>query len=105
MDPAQVGFYLEAISEESCKTTYSAYVDSKCKVQDAYDETCAKMLDLCFDSSFIDILACLDPGGISTIIIEQIPSFRTNIFIRLYNSKGDRPQTELEDYIAGFAEQ
>ena len=104
-DPSQVGFYLEAISEESCKTTYSAYIDSKCKVQDAYDEVCSKMLDLCFDSSFFDILACLDPGGISTIIIEQIPSFRTNIFIRLYNSKGDRPQTELDDYISQFEQQ
>ena len=104
-DPSQVGFYLEAISEESCKTTYSAYIDSKCKIQDAYDETCSRMLDLCFDSSFFDILACLDPGGISDIIIDQIPSFRTNIYIRLYNSKGDRPQTELDEYIAGFAEQ
>ena len=103
-DPDQIGFYLEAISEESCNTTYTAYIDSKCKVQDAYDELTAKMLDLCFDSINMDIIACLNPGGIFSIISDQVPSFRTNIFIRLYNSKGDRPQTELDQYIATFEE-
>ncbi len=99
VDPSQIGFYLEAISEESVTTTYPAYVESKCKIQDSYDELTAKILDLCFESTSYDVIACLDPGGIFTIISDQIPGFRTNIFVRLYNSKGDKPQTELEEYI------
>lgn len=99
-DPAQVGFYLQAISEESCKTTYTAYIDSKCKVQDSYDELTARMLDLCFQSATYDIVACLDPGGIFKIITEQVPNFRTNVFVRLYQGKGDAPQTALDEYIA-----
>ncbi len=101
-DPAQVGFYLEAISEEAVDTTYTAYIDSKCKVQDSYDELTAKMLDMCFDNITFDIIACLDPGGIYTIISDQVPSFRTNIFVRLYNSKGDKPETELADIMDTF---
>ena len=104
-DLAQVGFYLEAISEESCNTSYTAYVDSKCKIQDSYDELTAKMLDLCFESTAYDVVAFLDPGGIFTIICDQIPNFRTNVFIRLYNSKGDKPQTALDEYVTQFEEQ
>ena len=104
-DLPQVGFYLEALSEESCDTSYTAYIDSKCKIQDSYDELTAKMLDLCFESTSYDVVACLDPGGIFTIICDQIPNFRTNIFIRLYNSKGDKPQTELDEYVTMFQEQ
>ena len=104
-DTAQAGFYLEAISEASCDTTYTAYVDSKCKVQDSYDELTAKMLDLSLQCTSYDVVACINPGGIFTIISDQLPSFRTNVFIRLYNSKGDRPQTELDNYIAQFEAQ
>ncbi len=104
-DPAQVGFYLEAVSEESVNTTYTAYVESKCKVQDSYDELSAKTLDLCLGSTTYDVVACLDPGGIFSIICDPIPSARVNVFVRMYNSKGDRPQTDLEQYINSFKEQ
>ena len=104
-DTSQVGFFLEALSEESVNTSYTAYVDSKCKIQDSYDELTAKMLDLCFESASYDVVACLDPGGIFTIICDQIPNFRTNVFIRLYNAKGEKPQTELDEYVTAFEEQ
>ena len=101
-DPAQVGFYLEAISEESCKTTYDAYIESKCKVQDSYDELTAKMLDLSFNCITYDIITCLNVGGLYSIISSQIPNFRANVYVRLYEGKGDKPQTELEQYIFQF---
>ncbi len=104
-DLERVGFYLEAISEESVGTTYPAYVDSKCKIQDSYDELSAKTLSLCFDSTTYDVVACLNPGGIFNMICDQIPSFRMNIFIRLYNTKGEKPQTELDEYITSFESQ
>jgi hypothetical protein len=104
-DLNSAGFYLEAISEESVGTTYPAYVDSKCKIQDSYDELSAKTLSLCLDSTTYDVVACLNPAGIFNMICDQIPSFRMNIFIRLYNSKGEKPQLELEDYITNFESQ
>jgi hypothetical protein len=101
----RTGFFLEAISEESVTTTYPAYVDSKCKIQDSYDELSANVLSLCFDSTTYDVVACLDPGGIFAIVCDQVPSFRMNVFVRLYNSKGDKPETELEEYITNFEAQ
>jgi hypothetical protein len=104
-DLDQAGFYLEAISEESVGTTYPAYVDSKCKIQDSYDELTAKMLDLSLQSTSYDVVACINPGGIFSIVCDQIPSFRNNVFVRLYNSKGEKPQEALNEYIFGFKEQ
>ncbi len=102
-DPAQIGFYLEAISEESRTTTYPAFIESKCMIQDSYDELTARMLSLCFDSTTYDVVTCLNPGGIFEIVSNSVPTFRTNVFIRLYNSKGDRPQTALDEYIDSFS--
>jgi hypothetical protein len=104
-DLAQAGFYLQAVSEESCDTTYTAYVDSKCKFQDSYDELTAKMLDLSLQCTSYDVVACINPAGIFSMVSDQIPSFRNNIFVRLYNSKGDKPQTDLDAYITQFENQ
>ena len=101
-DPAQVGFYLEALSEESVTTTYPAFIESKCMVQDSYDELTARMLSLCFDSTTYDVVTCLNPGGIFEIVSNQVPTFRVNVFIRLYNNKGDAPQIALDEYIETF---
>jgi hypothetical protein len=101
-DPAQVGFYLEAISEESVGTSYPAFIESKCMIQDSYDELTARMLSLSFDSITYDVVTLLNPGGIFEIVTSQIPTFRTNIFIRLYNSKGDKPQIALDEYVNNF---
>ena len=103
-DPAQVGFYLEAISEESVDTSYPAFIESKCMIQDSYDELTARMLSLSFDSMTYDVVTLLNPGGIFGIVSDQVPTFRTNIFIRLYNSKGDKPQIALDEYVTNFEE-
>ena len=104
-DLAQTGFYIEAISEESCDTTYTAYVDSKCKFQDSYDELTAKMLDFSLQHTSYDVVACINPGGVFSMISDQIPSFRNNIFVRLYNAKGDKPQSDLDTYVTQFENQ
>ena len=101
-DPEQVGFYLQAISEESCKTTYTAYIESKCKVQDAYDELTARMLDLSFRSATYDVVACLNPGDILDIVTSLVPTLRINHFVRFYNAKGERPQNNLDAYMDNF---
>lgn len=101
-DSAQIGFYLQAVSEESCTTTYPAYIDTKCKVQDAYDELTAKYLDMSFQNVTYDVVTCLDPGGIYTIIRDSITQYNRNAFISLYNAKGDLPQITLQEYIDAF---
>ena len=101
-DKSQVGFYLEAISEESCKTTYPAYIDTKCKIQDAYDEQAAKYLDMTFQNVTYDIVACLDPGGVFSVVRDSITTYNRNAFVYLYNLKGDLPQIQLDEYINSF---
>ena len=101
-DPAQVGFYLQAISEEACKTSYTAYIESKCKVQDSYDELTAKMLDMSFKCVTYDVVCMLNPGSIYSIIVSDIPFFNTNVFVRLYQNKGTAPADKLDELIAKF---
>ena len=63
-DEEFAGYALEAITEESTDTSYTAYIDTKCKYQDAYDKDCARMLDLCFSSCTYDIGSFCNFGGL-----------------------------------------
>jgi len=63
-DEEFAGYALEALTEESTNTSYTAYIDTKCKYQDAYDKDCARMLDLCFSSCTYDIGSFCDFGGL-----------------------------------------
>lgn len=101
-DPARVGFYLEAVSEASTDTSYRAFIDSKCRIGDNYDEDVFRMLTLSFDSMSYDLVNVSDVGALYMIISTQIPQFRANIFERLYNAKGDLPHSELDRLYENF---
>ena len=101
-DPVRVGFYLEAVSEASTDTSYRAFVNSKCRKGDEYDEDVFRMLTLSFDSMSYDLVAVGNIGGLYDIISMQVPSFRDNVFVRLYQGKGDKPQADLDDLCYDF---
>ena len=103
-DPSQVSFYLEAISEESCDTSYQGYLDYLADRLHFHKNEADKlnMIDICLNSAKYDIVRTLDPGGLYSIISQNLPQFKTNIFNRLYNSKGHKPQIELESFISSF---
>ena len=99
-DPDQISFYLQAISEESVNTTYTAYIDSM--VKHSHEEVEKKLASLVLSSQKFDIAASLNPSGVYTMISKQIPEFNTNIYERLYNTKKQNIETALNEYLSKF---
>jgi len=95
------GFFLEAITEASTKTTLEAYYETKCKLHMSYDQRCAYMLDILFGSVVFDIAAILDVGGIETALrVDATGYYPNNVFKRLYEKKLEAATTELEEIMA-----
>ena len=84
VDVSKAGFGLEAISEESVDTTYYAYIETKCKLQDAFDEDAAKCLDLIFDGVVYDIAFTSNIGGLGNLMSSVLVEQKTNTYARLF---------------------
>jgi hypothetical protein len=101
-DPAMVSFFLQAITEESTNTTYTAFIDTKCKVQDVYDELSAEMLDLTLQNVAYDVVAICGYGGLWDVIANLVPEFGTNIYKRLWDSKYQTAEDQIDALIANY---
>ena len=95
-DAVKAGFALEAISEESVDTSYEAYIETKCKLQDVYDEDSAKCLDIIFKGVVYDIVQITDIGNLNRIVSSEIPNSESNIYARLYDKNEKRAKNELK---------
>lgn len=103
-DPAKTGFCLEALSEASTDTTYSAYIDTKCKYQDAYDEDCARMLDLCFDGVVYDVGAYCDFGTLYSKATSTMQIKGVNFYKKLFDQNRKSAQTSIDELVAAYQE-
>ena len=101
-DIEKAGFGLEAISEESVTTTYSAYIEERCKLQDSEDLDMAKCLGIIFDGVVWDVAFIDDLGGLGQVMRRELVQSGSNTFSRLYNKKYKRARNLLneikEDY-------
>lgn len=99
-----VGYCLQAITEESTKTTLEAYYETKCKLQNAYDQRCADMLDILFTTVSFDVAAIFDVGGLASILRSEIFNYYpANVFKRLYDRKVDTAQGAIDKIMADFS--
>ena len=106
-DPVKAGFALEAISEESVATSYEAYIETKCKLQDVYDEDSAKCLDIIFEGVVYDIVQITDIGNLGKIVSSELPKSESNTYARLFDKNKKRANNEMakikEAYLAQAA--
>ena len=102
-DPAKAGFGLQALSEESVDTSYKAYIETKCKLQDVYDEDGAKCLDIIFENVVYDILQITDAGGIGHVVNFEISKEESNTYARRFSSLEKRANSELKKIKEAFA--
>ncbi len=109
-DEEFAGYALEAITEESTDTSYTAYIDTKCKYQDAYDEDCARMLDLCFSSCTYDIgsfcnfgglYASLHTGGNTQYGLAGLGS--ANFYKRYFDTYKKAAQSDIDELIESYS--
>jgi hypothetical protein len=104
VDVEKAGFMLEALSELSHTTTFPAYIEDKCKIQDAYDEVSAKKLGLVFDSLSVDIVNLYDPNAIwSCIGADFVSAGNAESFKRVYDEKYDGAVEEFAKITRDFA--
>ena len=101
-DPAKAGFGLQAISEESVDTSYKAYIETKCKLQDVYDEDGAKCLDIIFENVVYDILQITDAGGIGHVVNFDMSKEQSNTYARRFSSVEKRANNELKKIKEAF---
>ncbi len=103
LDTDKVGFCLEALTEASTDTTYITYRDTKCKYQDAYDEDCARMLDLCFDGTIYDVGAFCNFGGMHSGVSVTLQKAGTNSYKRLYDTYRKSAQKAIDALIEDYS--
>ncbi len=101
-DPAMVSFFLQAITEESTNTSYTAFIDTKCKIQDVYDERSAEMLDLTLQNVAYDVVAICGYGDLWNVIANLIPGFGTNIYKRLWDQRYEKAESAIDDLVADY---
>ncbi len=104
VEPDFAGFCLQAITEESVGTSYEAYIETKCKLQDAHDEDAAKCLDLIFNGVVYDIGFVMNIGQLQSTLENKVAKSQTNIYARLYKSLAKIAQKELDDIKEAYAE-
>ena len=94
-DVEKAGFGLQAISEESVDTSYNAYIEVKCKLQDSYDEETARCLDIIFDGVVYDVAQITELGSITEIIYNTIPRGGANNYASQYKKFEKKANNEI----------
>ena len=101
-DAAKAGFGLQAISEEAATTSYVAYIEQKCKLQDAYDEKMAECLSIIFDSVVYDVAYVADIGGMRQLMSDLVTA-GMNIYSSQFARKEKKAAAEMKDIKTTYA--
>jgi len=106
VDTEFVSFALEALTEESTDTSYTAYIDIKCKYQDAYDEECARMLDLCLTNPIYDIGTFCNFGELFTDLYSGgnggLAGLGKNFYQRYFDSAKTAAQKQIDELVTEY---
>lgn len=102
-DSERAGFFLQALSEASTDTTLYAFYETKCKLQDSYDERCSNMLDLIFENVVYDIIEIGDFGGLRSLIENTIGKEGTNVFNSRYAAMSRMAQTQMNKVFESYS--
>ena len=97
------GFGLQAISEESVETSYKEYVETKCKLQIAFDEDMAKCLNIVFDNIVYDIAYLDDYGELKTKVVDMLITESSNMYSRLFAKFEKRAKNEMKTTKEAYA--
>ena len=103
-DEDMAGFFLQAITEESTDTSYYAFIEDKCKLEDSFDQRCADMLDLVFRNISYDLAAMNDYGGLNKLLCSTLPLVPSMSYATVYSSYAGMAQQKIEDIKNAYEE-
>ena len=101
-DIDKAGFGLEALSEESVDTSYREYIETRCKLQDSYDEDMAKCLTIIFDGISYDVAMIDDLGGLGKLMHTQLLKSGANTYARQYDKLAKKAANQLKSIKEDF---
>jgi hypothetical protein len=101
-DPEKSGFFIQALSEASTSTSLFAFMEQKCKIQNAYDPLAAEMLDIVFDCIRYDIASMYDMGKLSTML-DSFPMIKRNNFEKTFQQRYEAACIAAENLMDKFA--
>lgn len=102
-DIKKAGFGLEAISEESVETSYKEYIETKCKLQIAFDEDMSKCLKIVFDNIVYDIAFLDDYGELKTKVLDALVKESGNVYASQYRKYEKRAKHEMDGIKEAYA--
>jgi len=97
------GYALELISEKSVNTTYKAFVETKCKLQDVPDADAAKCLDIIFNGIVYDIGFINDLGGLGTLLRSSLATADGNNYVRFFSRVEKSANIQIEKIREAYA--
>jgi hypothetical protein len=101
VDTDLAGFGLEVLAEYSEKTTYETYIETKCKLQDSFDQRMSDMYDIIFENPVYDLVIVGDFGSIRRALISEVPSAgNANRYATLYNKRYENAQDEIDEIMS-----
>jgi hypothetical protein len=83
-DSEFAGYALEVISEQSVDTTYTAFIETTCKLQKVQDDDAARCLELIYDGIAYDVAFVSNIGGLGSMIW-NLGALKSNSYTRLYD--------------------
>lgn len=102
VDTAFAGYALELISELSVDTTYEAYIEEKCLLQDVVDQDSADCLRLVFDGIVYDVAFICNIGNLGLMMRNDMGKYRENVYARLYGQKSVVAENAIEAIRAAY---
>ena len=103
VDPAASGFFLEALTEASTDTSLYAYIETKCKLQDSYDQRASDMVEEIFDNVVYDIVQVCDFGKLFRAVLTEIPTMNKNNYSNIYDKRYEKAIEEIEKAMENLA--
>ena len=101
VDTDLAGFGLEVLAEYSVNTTYETYIETKCKLQDSFDQRMSDMYEIIFKNPVYDLVIVGDFGNIRRAVISEVPTAgNASRYATLYNKRYETAQDEIDEIMS-----
>ena len=99
----KAGFMLQAITEESTKTSYYAYFEEKCKLQDSVDQRAVDTLEIIFEHVVFDVAYIYNLADFQTCLNTMAKSGVGSRYNREYIGRAGLAEERIQEIIEKYS--